>query len=72
MTRNAAYPFRMRARGDIFDLRRTPEGDYVFEKPIRQSTPGQRSAAEVCAAMEADPLEPRVDWDELRKQIREA
>jgi len=53
-------------------VRRTPEGNYVLEEVVRQSNPGQRSAAEVRAAMEAEPLEPRVGWDELRKQTREA
>ena len=58
--------------GDVFGVRRTPEGNYVLEKLIRQSSPGQRSVAEVRAAMEAEPLEPRLGWDELRKQTREA
>ena len=44
----------------------------MLEEVVRQSNPGQRSAAEVRAAMEAEPLEPRVGWDELRKQPREA
>ena len=58
--------------GDIFDVKRTPEGNYVLEKLVSQSAPDQRSAAEVRAAMDAGPLEPRVSWDELRKQTREA
>lgn len=57
--------------GDVFGARRTPEGNYVLEKLVRQSSPGQLSAAEVRAAMEAEPLKPRVGWDELRKQTRE-
>ena len=58
--------------GDVFGVRKTPESNYVLEKLVRQSTPDQSSAAEVRAAMEAGPLEPRVGWDELRKQTREA
>ena len=58
--------------GDVFCVRMALEGNYVLEKLVRQSSPGQLSAAEVRAAMEAEPLEPRVDWDELRKQTREA
>ncbi len=58
--------------GDVFDVRTTPEGNYVLEKLVRQPSRGQRSAAEVRAAMEAEPLEPRVSWEELRQQTREA
>ena len=53
-------------------MKRTPEGNYVLEKLVSQPAPDQRSAAEVSAAMEAEPLEPRLGWDELRKQTREA
>ena len=58
--------------GDVFDVRRTPEGHYVLERLVRLPDSGQRSAEEVLAAMEAQPLEPRLDWEELRQQTREA
>lgn len=58
--------------GDVFDVRRTPEGHYVLEKLLRLPGPGRHSAAEVLAAMEAAPLEPHLGWEELRRQTREA
>lgn len=58
--------------GDVFEVRRTTEGNYVLEKLVRLSGPGQRSAAEVLAAMETAPLEPRLGWEELRQQTRDA
>lgn len=57
--------------GDVYDVHKTPDGKYVLEKLVPQGGTGPRSIAEVLAAMEAEPLDPRLRWDELRKHTRE-
>ncbi|TVQ38001.1 MAG: hypothetical protein EA370_06240 [Wenzhouxiangella sp.] len=57
--------------GDVFDVQKGPDGKYVLEKLVRQAGPRPQSAAEVLAAMEANPMEPRLGWEELRQQTRE-
>jgi hypothetical protein len=57
--------------GDVFDVQKTGSGKYILEKLVRQAGPRPRSASEVLAALEANPLDPRLRWEELRQQTRE-
>ena len=57
--------------GDVFDIQKTTEGKYILEKLVRQVGARPHSAAEVLAAMEANPLAPRLRWEELSQQTRE-
>ena len=56
--------------GDVFDVHRSPDGKYILEKRVRQVGPGPLSAAEVLAAMDAKPLEPRLRWEGLSQRTR--
>lgn len=56
---------------DVFDVRTSGTGKYILEKLVRQVNPAPRSASEVLAAMEANPLDPRMRWEDLRRQTRE-
>ncbi len=57
--------------GDVFDVQTSGTGKYILEKLVRQANPAPRSASEVLAAMEANPLDPRMRWEELSRQTRE-
>ncbi len=57
--------------GDVYDVHKTPDGKYVLEKLIPQGGTGPRSTAEVLAAMEVQPLDSRLRWEELRRYTRE-
>jgi hypothetical protein len=57
--------------GDVFDVQRSENGRYILEKLVQQAGPRPRSASEVLAALEANPLDPRLRWEELRRQTRE-
>jgi hypothetical protein len=57
--------------GDVFDVQKSENGKYILEKLVRQAGPRPNSAMEVLAAMEANPLDPRLRWEELRQQTRE-
>jgi hypothetical protein len=57
--------------GDVFDVQASPDGKYILEKLVRQADTRPQSAIEVLAAMEANPLEPSLRWEELRQQTRE-
>ncbi len=57
--------------GDVFDVQKSPDGRYILEKLVRQAGTRPHSAIEVLAAMEANPLDPSLRWEELRQQTRE-
>lgn len=57
--------------GDVYDVQMSGNGKYILEKLVRQAGPRPRSASEVLAALEANPLDPRLRWEELRQQTRE-
>lgn len=56
---------------DVFDARTSGTGEYILGKLVRQANPAPRSASEVLAAMEANLLDPRMRWEDLRRQTRE-
>jgi len=57
--------------GDVFDVHKSANGKYILEKLVRQAGPPPRSASEVLAALETNPLDSRLRWEELRQQTRE-
>lgn len=59
------------APGDVFDVQKHGEGEYLLVK-LQRPAPRRRLAREECLrAMAAAPLEPTMSWDELASLTRE-
>ena len=63
---SAAHP------GDVFDVRAMPDGQFVLMRLIRPPETAKRpSRAECLRRIAAQPLQPRMDWQELKVLTRE-
>jgi len=57
--------------GDVYDVQRQSEGQYLLVKLERPTPRGKLSKAECLAAMDAAPLTPAMSWEELAALTRE-
>jgi hypothetical protein len=59
------------APGDVFDVRRQGDEDYLLVKLRAPEPKGRLSREECLRAMEAAPLRLSMSWNELKKLTRE-
>jgi hypothetical protein len=58
--------------GDVFDIQKKTEGQYVLIRLERPEFPDRVSRKDCLKAMDEAPLCPAMSWEELRKITREA
>jgi len=57
--------------GDVFDVQRFGEGQYVLVRLTRPEPKAQLTKAQCLRAIRSAPLHPKMDWETLRGVTRE-
>lgn len=57
--------------GDIYEIQEQGPGRIVLQRVEGSATRHNRTADEIIAAIKANPLTPRMSWEELRAMTRE-
>ena len=57
--------------GDVFDVQRQADGHFVLVRLERPEPKARMTRAQCLQAIEASPIQPKMDWETLRKLTRE-
>jgi hypothetical protein len=57
--------------GDVFDIQRQGEGQFVLMRLARPEPKARLTRAECLKAIDSAPLQPKMDWPALRELTRE-